>query len=80
MDGSQRMYDGSMVLDAIGAHKLPRAANEKYLDLILQALYDCAGYDLSIDYRRQPAPPFEGEDAVWVEELHAGWQLETSKA
>jgi aspartyl/asparaginyl-tRNA synthetase len=28
VDGSQRMHDYSVVLDAINAHKLPRAANE----------------------------------------------------
>lgn len=38
---------------------------------LLHDLYDRAGYDLSIDYRRQPAPPFVGDDAVWVEELLA---------
>jgi hypothetical protein len=37
------------------------------LNRILHDLYDQAGYDLSIDYRRDPAPPFDGEDAVWVE-------------
>lgn len=39
------------------------------LNQLLHDLYDRAGYDLSIDYRRQPAPPFEGEDAAWVEAL-----------
>jgi hypothetical protein len=41
------------------------------LNQLLHDLYDRAGYDLSIDYRRDPTPPFEGEDAVWVEELLA---------
>ena len=38
---------------------------------ILHDLYDRAGYDLSIDYRREPAPPFVEENAVWVENLLA---------
>lgn len=52
---------------------LQPAEGEPVVDLnrILHDLYDRAGYDLSIDYRRQPAPSFEGEDAVWVEELLA---------
>ncbi len=36
---------------------------------LLHDLYDRAGYDLSIDYHREPAPPFQGEDAAWVDEL-----------
>jgi hypothetical protein len=46
---------------------------EPFVDVgqLLHDLYDRAGYDLSIDYRRDPAPPFEGEDAAWVEELLA---------
>ncbi|MBI4770551.1 MAG: DUF4058 family protein [Chloroflexi bacterium] len=35
----------------------------------LAAIYDEAGYDLSIDYRKHPIPPLEGEEARWAEEL-----------
>jgi len=45
------------------------------LNRILHDLYDRAGYDLSIDYRREPAPPFVGEDAQWVAELLQAWRL-----
>jgi hypothetical protein len=38
---------------------------------LLHDLYDRAGYDLSIDYGRDPVPPFDGEDAAWVKELLA---------
>jgi hypothetical protein len=41
------------------------------LNQLLHDLYDRAGYDLSIDYRREPAPPFVGEDADWVKALLA---------
>ncbi|RMF26349.1 MAG: DUF4058 family protein, partial [Chloroflexi bacterium] len=36
------------------------------LNALLHALYDRAGYDLSIDYTRPPVPPLEGEDATWA--------------
>ena len=36
---------------------------------LLHDLYDRAGYDLSVDYRRDPVPPFEGDDAAWVADL-----------
>jgi hypothetical protein len=39
------------------------------LNQILHALYDSAGYDLFIDYRRPPVPPLSEEDAVWAQQL-----------
>ncbi|MBS1251329.1 MAG: hypothetical protein MAG451_00361 [Anaerolineales bacterium] len=39
------------------------------LNALLRRLYENAGYDLSIDYTRDPIPPLEGEDAGWAHEL-----------
>lgn len=32
------------------------------------------------NYHREPTPPLEGENAVWVEELLDTWQQETLRA
>lgn len=39
------------------------------LNQILHTLYDEGGYDLAIDYRRPPIPPFSDEDAAWAEDM-----------
>ena len=39
------------------------------LGAVLRAGYDNAGYDLSIDYRRDPVPPLDRADAVWAAKL-----------
>jgi hypothetical protein len=39
------------------------------LGAILQAGYDNAGYDLSIDYRREPEPPLSRADIAWAAKL-----------
>ena len=39
------------------------------LGAVLNAAYDHAGYDLSIDYRREPDPPLTGADKAWAEKL-----------
>lgn len=44
------------------------------LNQLLHDLYDRAGYDLSIDYGRDPVPPFDGDDAAWVAELLQPWR------
>jgi hypothetical protein len=66
---------GFDVQEPIPSFLLPlrQGDEEPFVDVgqLLHDLYDRAGYDLSIDYRRQPAPPFEGEDAAWVEKLLA---------
>jgi hypothetical protein len=63
------------VREPIPSFPLPLQSGEEEpevdLNRILHDLYDRAGYDLSIDYRRPPAPPFQGEDAVWMEALLA---------
>ena len=41
---------------------------------LLHDLYDRAGYDLSVDYRRDPVPAFQGEDAAWVDTLLEPWR------
>ena len=41
---------------------------------LLHDLYDRAGYDLGVDYRRDPVPAFQGEDAAWVDTLLEPWR------
>lgn len=43
---------------------------EPILDLqtILQDLYDRAGFDLVIDYSRDPVPPLTEDDQIWLEQ------------
>jgi len=72
------------VQDPIPTFKLPlrRGDEEPVVDLgrLLHELYDRAGYDLSVDYRQDPVPPFEGEAAEWVAELLAPWREGTPGA
>ncbi len=66
------------VRDPIPIFKLPlrRGDEEPLVDLgrLLHELYDRAGYDLSVDYRQEPVPPLEGEDAAWAATLLAPWR------
>lgn len=39
------------------------------LNALLHDLYDRAGYDLRLDYRADPEPPLEGDDAAWADAL-----------
>jgi hypothetical protein len=41
------------------------------LDLsgVFRAVYDRAAYDVSLDYRKEPLPPLEGDDAEWARAL-----------
>ena len=45
------------------------------LNQLLHELYDRAGYDLAIDYRERPEPPFSAEQLAWVQEagIVSGW-------
>jgi hypothetical protein len=36
---------------------------------VLDTAYDRAGYDLSVDYTREPVPPLTGEWAAWSDRL-----------
>lgn len=58
------------VREAIPAFHLPLQDNDDWpwidLNALLHDLYDRAAYDLRIDYRSEPLPPFEGADAQWV--------------
>ncbi|MGB0387256.1 MAG: DUF4058 family protein [Ardenticatenaceae bacterium] len=51
---------------------------EPLVDLgqLLHDLYNVAGYDLRIDYRREPTPRLSKEDALWADKLlrEAGWR------
>jgi Protein of unknown function (DUF4058) len=44
---------------------------EAPLDLgeVFRAVYDRAAYDVSVDYRKPPRPPLEGDDAKWARDL-----------
>ena len=44
---------------------------EAPLDLgtVFREVYDRAAYDVSVNYRKDPQPPLEGEDAAWAKEL-----------
>jgi hypothetical protein len=39
------------------------------LQAVLETAYDRAGYDLSVDYTRDPTPPLPEEWAAWADEL-----------
>jgi hypothetical protein len=39
------------------------------LGAVFRTVYDRAAYDLSLDYRQDPQPPLEGEDAAWARKL-----------
>ena len=55
---------------------IPLRGNDPEVPLDLGAVfrtgYDKAGYDLSVDYRKAPQPPLEGDDAKWARELLRG--------
>lgn len=59
--------------DPIPAFPLPlrRGDPEPTVDLgaLLHDLYERAGYDLAVDYRKDPAPPFDESDALWASDL-----------
>jgi hypothetical protein len=39
------------------------------LGAVLRTVYDRAAYDLSVDYRKEPDPPLQGDDAKWARDL-----------
>jgi hypothetical protein len=39
------------------------------LGAVFRTVYDWAAYDMTVDYRKEPQPPLEGEDASWAKEL-----------
>jgi hypothetical protein len=39
------------------------------LGAVLRTVYDRAAYDVSVDYRKPPNPPLEGDDARWARDL-----------
>jgi hypothetical protein len=45
--------------------------SEVPLDLgaVFSSVYDRAAYDASVNYRKEPQPPLEGDDAKWAREL-----------
>jgi hypothetical protein len=50
---------------------LRKGDTEPLVDLqsVIQDLFDRAGFDLAIDYTREPVPPIGEDDLVWVSEL-----------
>ncbi len=69
---------GFNVQESIPTFSLPlrQGDEEPLVDVgqLLHDLYDRAGYDLSVDYRRDPVPAFQGEDASWVDTLLEPWR------
>jgi len=61
------------VRQPIPSFRLPlqRGDEEPVVDVgrLLHELYDRAGYDLRVDYRAEPYPPLEGDDATWADAL-----------
>ena len=59
--------------DVIPSFPLPLRAGdtEPVVDLqtLLNAVYDISGYDLVIDYTREPVPPLAEPDAAWADAL-----------
>jgi hypothetical protein len=50
---------------------LRKGDTEPLVDLqsVIEDLFDRAGFDLAIDYTREPVPPIAEADVVWVNEL-----------
>ncbi len=63
------------IREAIPPVRIPLLRHEEEpeadLGALLRNLYDRAGYDLRIDYAREPLPPLDPEDAQWLHELLA---------
>jgi hypothetical protein len=61
------------VRQAIPAFRLPLQEDDAWpvvdLNSLLHELYDRAAYELRINYRSEPVPPFAGEDVKWVDAL-----------
>ena len=59
--------------DVIPSFPLPLRAgdSEPVVDLqtLLNGVYDISGYDLVIDYTREPVPPLSEPDAAWADAL-----------
>jgi hypothetical protein len=75
-----RAHSGATAIWPLGLHDalpdIPIPLREPDLDTLLElgqavtAIYDEAGYDLSIDYRQPPPPPLLSDaDAAWVRQL-----------
>jgi hypothetical protein len=39
------------------------------LGAVFRSVYDRAAYDATVDYRKEPRPPLEGDDAKWARDL-----------
>jgi hypothetical protein len=39
------------------------------LGAVFRTVYDRAAYDVSVDYRKEPQPPLQGDDATWARAL-----------
>jgi hypothetical protein len=39
------------------------------LQALAQAVYDRGGFDLAVNYRREPEPPFPPAEAAWADRL-----------
>jgi hypothetical protein len=45
------------------------------LQRLLNNIYDTSGYDLKLNYGKEPVPPLNGEDAAWLNTLLVEQQL-----
>jgi hypothetical protein len=61
------------VRDRIPTFPLPLAPGDEEpvvsLQQAIESLFATFGYDDQFDYRRDPVPPLEGDDAVWADRL-----------
>lgn len=59
------------VVDTIPAFPLPLVPGDLEpivnLQALVQTIYDQSGYDLVIDYDKDPIPPLDGEAGVWLD-------------
>lgn len=69
---SLHLFGTRDTIPSIGVPLRP-GEEEPTLDLqtVLAALYDRAGYDLRIDYRREPEPQLDAADAAWARQVLA---------
>jgi hypothetical protein len=74
--GERRPYAdlyGFKLQDVIPSFPLPLRSGdtEPVVDLqtLLSGVYDLSGYDLVIDYNKEPVPPLSESDATWADAL-----------
>jgi hypothetical protein len=73
---TQTRYWAISVRQALPEIPIPLRGKDPEVPLDLGAVfrsgYDRAAYDASVDYRKEPQPPLEGDDAKWARQLLRG--------